>query len=561
MVLVRSVFCRRLVILAAALLVVGAVSGVVVGGEDDDPYAADPLGLIAHYDLTTELGTTSDVFEVWMCYISGGGYGLSQVTAEQFVPVLANAVGGYWSYASGGKYEVSFVVGGNITDPAGGCRAGVRAGSGGGSRAALIIEFNSNYPAGGAGNGTAGRWCTDGRNTWWCEQGYPENGRDAVVQAGGGPQAVPPPSAVAHEMGHTLGFSHSYTGLLAETHFRREYDNPMDIMSGGGSTPYPVGMIAPNRYAAGWIDPDQVHVYQGGTSEMILQNRGGGVLMLVVPSGEQGMWLSVGARIQESFNAAPTDGVEVYVVDERSSACARHEVCWGTERLITPYPTDRADPLAHVLSPGDTVTWNNVTLSVTSRTGGGYQVNVTDGTVGSGTFLDDDGSVHEPDIEKIAQLGVTVGCATRPEPLFCPDRSVTRAEMAAFLMRYIQHEPGPVVQRFVDVPTDTWYASYVQGVADLGIDQGTNNQWFPHRPLTRLEMASWLTAAFGHITPVTNPVGLFSDVASEHWQVVEGLYQVGVTKGCSAEPLLYCPDQPVTRAEMASFLIRSLPPN
>ena len=157
------------------------------------------MGLIAHYDLTTELATGSDVFEVWMCYITGGAYGVSRVTAEQFVPVLANAVGGYWSSASGGEYEVSFVAGGNITDPAGGCRAGVRAGSGGGSRAALIIEFNSNYPAGGAGNGTAGRWCTDGRNTWWCEDTFLENGRDAVVQAGGGPQAAPPSRVVQHE--------------------------------------------------------------------------------------------------------------------------------------------------------------------------------------------------------------------------------------------------------------------------------------------------------------------------------------------------------------------------
>ena len=193
----------------------------------------------------------------------------------------------------------------------------------------------------------SGRWCTDGRTTWWCEQGFPENGRDAVVQAGGGPQAVPPPSAVVHEMGHTVGFSHSYTGLLPQAHWRREYDNPMDIMSGGGSTPYPVGMIAPNRYAAGWIPPEQVHVFEGGTSEMILRNRGGGVLMLAIPSGQQGMWLSAGARIQESFNAAPTDGVEIYVVDERSSVC-RHEVCWGTECLITPFPTDRADPVVAI---------------------------------------------------------------------------------------------------------------------------------------------------------------------------------------------------------------------
>jgi len=33
---------------------------------------------------------------------------------------------------------------------------------------------------------------------------------------------------------------------------------------------------------------------------------------------------------------------------------------------------------------------------------------------------------------------------------------------------------------------------------------------------------------------------------------------MGVTKGCSAEPLRYCPDSQVTRAQMASFLARIL---
>ena len=211
---VRLVSFHRLVILTAAVMllsVVGGPSGVVVGGEDRDPYAADPLGLVAHYDLTTQLGTTADVFEVWFCHVSGGPYGLSQVPVEAFAPVLARSVGGYWSHASGGLYEAEFVVGGNIRDPAGGCRAGVREQSAGGSQAALIVEFNSHFPVGGAGTGTAGRWCSDGRSTWWCEDTYPDNGRDALVQAGGGPQAVPLPSAVVHEMGHTLGvFSFFY---------------------------------------------------------------------------------------------------------------------------------------------------------------------------------------------------------------------------------------------------------------------------------------------------------------------------------------------------------------
>ena len=78
-------------------------------------------------------------------------------------------------------------------------------------------------------------------------------------------------------------------------------------------------------------------------------------------------------------------------------------------------------------------------------------------------------------------------------------------------------------------------------------------------PLTRLEMAEWLTRMFDHITPVGATEGLFSDVNNADWSVVEGLYDTGVTRGCSTTPLLYCPDEPVTRAQMASFIIRALP--
>ena len=566
---VRLVCWHRLVILTAVVLlvlVVGGPSGVVVGGEDRDPYAADPLGLVAHYDLTTQLGTTADVFEVWFCHVSGGPYGLSQVPVEAFVPMLAGSVGGYWSYASGGLYEAEFVVGGNVRDPAGGCHAGVREQSAGGSRAALIVEFNSHYPVGGAGTGTAGRWCSDGRSTWWCEDTYPDNGRDALVQAGGGPQAVPLPSAVVHEMGHTLGFSHSFTGLLPQNYGLREYDNPMDIMSGGGSTPYSVGMIAVNRYAAGWIPPEQVHLYAGGTVEMTLRNRGSGMLMLAIPSAHEGMWLSVGARVQESFNAAPADGVEIYVVDERSSVCPGQGPCWGTRRSVTPYPTDRTDRLAHVLTPGEQVTWNDVTLTVVSRTGEGFVVEVTDGTRGSGRFTDDDGNTHEADIEPYRPTGRHRRDAPpTPEASLLPRVAVgyPRAQMAAFLLRAVgQQRPTPTItgsNPFADIPEGKWYTNYAYTIIQMGVDTGEDGVWRPNDPLTRLEMAQWLTRMFDHITPAISPQGLFDDVDQEDWAVVEGLHQADVTKGCSAQPLLYCPDESVTRAQMASFIIRALP--
>ncbi len=221
-------------------------------------------------------------------------------------------------------------------------------------------------------------------------------------------------------------------------------------------------------------------------------------------------------------------------------------------------PGQRWWPTGH---EGDSFAWNDVTIRVLRRISDAYEVEITDGTLFADWFIDDDGNTHEADINRIAQLGITVGCATTPQPKYCPEGHVTRAEMAAFLLRAVG-EPDPqstVSNTFADVAEGVWYTNYVLRFAQLGVDTGSDGAWRPNDPLTRLEMAEWLTRMFDHINPVTTTEGLFSDVAREHWGVVEGLYQTGVTRGCSIPPLLYCPDAPVTRAQMASFIIRALP--
>ena len=211
--------------------------------------------------------------------------------------------------------------------------------------------------------------------------------------------------------------------------------------------------------------------------------------------------------------------------------------------------------------PGDSFTWNDVTITVLRRVGDSYEVEITDGTATVDWFTDDDGNTHQADINRIAQLGIARGCATTPQPKYCPEGHVSRAEMAAFLLRAVgEPDPTPTVSdAFEDVSDGVWYANYVLRFAQLGVDTGSDGAWRPNDPLTRLEMAEWLTRMFDHITPATTPQGLFGDVNAVEWSIVEGLYEAGVTKGCSTTPLLYCPDEPVTRAQMASFIIRALP--
>jgi hypothetical protein len=54
---------------------------------------------------------------------------------------------------------------------------------------------------------------------------------------------------------------------------------------------------------------------------------------------------------------------------------------------------------------------------------------------GSNRFIDDNGSVFETDINKIAAAGITKGCNPPSNTRFCPDDLVTRGQMAAFLRR------------------------------------------------------------------------------------------------------------------------------
>ena len=52
----------------------------------------------------------------------------------------------------------------------------------------------------------------------------------------------------------------------------------------------------------------------------------------------------------------------------------------------------------------------------------------------------------------------------------------------------------------------------------------------------------------------------FGDVPTSHpfFQFVEALSRSGITAGCNAAPPLYCPDQPLTRGQMAAFLAKGL---
>jgi hypothetical protein len=168
-------------------------------------------------------------------------------------------------------------------------------------------------------------------------------------------------------------------------------------------------------------------------------------------------------------------------------------------------------------------------------------------------------------IERLYSAGVTAGCDTAPLR-YCPDGTVTRAQMAVFLLKGI-HGAGftpPAVgatTTFADVPVDYWAAAWIKQLAVEGITGGcAAGLYCPEANVSRAEMAVFLLKS-KHGTAFVPPdaAGIFSDVPVGYWadKWIEQLYAEGITAGCGTAPLRYCPDGSVTRAEMAVFLVKT----
>ena len=190
-----------------------------------------------------------------------------------------------------------------------------------------------------------------------------------------------------------------------------------------------------------------------------------------------------------------------------------------------------------------------------------------DGAVGVGGFADDDGSVHESAIDALSAGGVLEGTECG-EGLFCPGEPILRWVVAVWLVRALGDQLAVGAgTRFADVDPDEWWAPYVETLAGLGVTAGCHTgplRFCPDEVVTRAQMASFLVHAFD-LGPA--PSAGFTDTSgSVHVSSIDALAAGRMTAGCATSPLRYCPDVPVTRGQMATFLARatglvSLPPD
>jgi hypothetical protein len=163
-------------------------------------------------------------------------------------------------------------------------------------------------------------------------------------------------------------------------------------------------------------------------------------------------------------------------------------------------------------------------------------------------------------VEAAARSGVTGGCGSGN---YCPDDLVTRAQMAVFLergMRGSDYLPPPASGNvFLDVAATDFGASFIEQLFADGITGGCGGgNYCPGNSVTRDQMAVFLLRAkygSGYAPPPAS--GLFNDVDPGFWAAswIEQLAAEGITGGCGNGA--YCPGTAVSRAQMAVFLVRT----
>jgi hypothetical protein len=158
----------------------------------------------------------------------------------------------------------------------------------------------------------------------------------------------------------------------------------------------------------------------------------------------------------------------------------------------------------------------------------------------------------------ISNAGITAGCSVSP-PGFCPDSPITRAEMAVFIETSLGGVPAPCVGTFADVPTTDPFCGFIERLANDGITAGcTPGRFCPNDPVTRGQMAVFIETSLGGVPAPC--VGTFADVPTTDpfCGFIERLANDGITAGCA--PGRFCPNDPVTRGQMAVFLVAAPAP-
>ncbi len=116
---------------------------------------------------------------------------------------------------------------------------------------------------------------------------------------------------------------------------------------------------------------------------------------------------------------------------------------------------------------------------------------------------------------------------------------------------------------FDDVPVGAPFYNEIGRLVARGVTLGCSTSpplYCPAQPVTREQMAAFIIRGLGEFNPPTPPTQRFQDVAPSNpfYNFIDRMAVLNITLGCSATPPLYCPASTVTHEQMAAFIIRAL---
>jgi hypothetical protein len=174
-------------------------------------------------------------------------------------------------------------------------------------------------------------------------------------------------------------------------------------------------------------------------------------------------------------------------------------------------------------------------------------------------------------VEELYEAGYVAGCSTSPR-LYCPDRVLTRAESAVFILRgahgAITSPPTtpPPSPSFADVDPAFWGFGWIESLYAEGYSSGCGTDpliYCPLRDHTRAEgSVFFLRIKYAVAYAPPTPSGLFTDVDPAAWYAgwVEAAYTEGLLPACTTTPLQFCPDDLLDRSWAAYMMVQAKEP-
>ncbi len=170
-------------------------------------------------------------------------------------------------------------------------------------------------------------------------------------------------------------------------------------------------------------------------------------------------------------------------------------------------------------------------------------------------------------IEGLFKEGITSGCSLSSLQ-YCPEENLTRAQIAVLLLKSLGVEPDSTgAQKFKDVPPSHYAYGYIQVFYQKGFATECRSypkggldylDYCPDDIVTRAQLAAFIVSALDK-KPDSSGYQLFSDTPSSHYAYgfVQKARKLGIAEECTKSPLNFCPDRPATMAETAVVLSRA----